>query len=557
MEKRQLELADRMHRLATRTEAIHSDWSQRLERVGLPPLEADSLREWQTLRLDALAFDDRLAAVKAELAWAEAESQSAASALAAALKSVGCQPLATGTTDGLPNLIEQAVLWDKSVTEAQAKCEERIKTLRAQRQEQAEARQRIAETEASLKQHQDGLRKWHERLLLKLDSPPQSIKARLEELNAIDRQMVQLNDVLLSQTQHQAVIDDIKAQARQLADLLGEPCPDGVEDFSDRLRKRLNLSIEQDQQRRGWERDQARAAENLQHAQSCLEIQAGLLARLCEIANVASHGQLPEREQAAAQKRHASGRLLQLRQQLALASPRKEESLRQSLAGLDAVAIDGERERCKTEIARLEQEQMTARQQEERARRALDAIDASDGAAKAREAMESAAARWRAGLRPWARLRLAHALLAEALNRFRERAQAPMVASASAYFSLMTDGRYARLVAEEQEGKPVLRALREDGVRIGIEAMSEGTADQLYLALRLAALELRRSSHPQMPLILDDALITSDDQRAKRILQALARFAVGGQVMLFTHHLHLIELAKGVLDAQAVALHSL
>jgi uncharacterized protein YhaN len=132
-----------------------------------------------------------------------------------------------------------------------------------------------------------------------------------------------------------------------------------------------------------------------------------------------------------------------------------------------------------------------------------------------------------------------------------------MVASASAYFSLMTDGRYARLAAEEQDGKPVLRALRMDGVRIGIEAMSEGTADQLYLALRLAALELRRTSHPQMPLILDDALITSDDQRATNILQALARFAVGGQVMLFTHHRHLIELAKGVLDAKAVAFHSL
>jgi exonuclease SbcC len=557
MEKRRLEVADRLLSLASRTEAIRSDWAQRLGQAGLPRLEADPLREWQTRRLDALALHDRLAALKAELAWAEADSLSAASALVDALTSVGCQPMAAGSTDGLSNLIEQAALWEKSVTETQAKREERIKSLRAQRQEQAEVRRRIAETEAGLKQHQDGLREWHGRLLLKLGSPPQSIKARLEELDAIERQMAQLNAVLLRQTQQQAVIDDTKTQAGQLADWLGEPRPDSMEDFSDRLRKRLDLSKEQDQQRKGWVRDQARAAENLKHARACLEIQTGQLASLCEAANVVSHAQLPEREQAAAQKRLAGDRLLQLRQQLALASSKKGESLRQSLAGLDAAAIDGERERCKTEIARLEHEQAAARQQEERARRALDAIDASDGAAKAREAMESAAARWRAALRPWARLRLAHALLAEALNRFRERAQAPMVASASAYFSLMTDGRYARLVAEEQDGKPVLRALRVDGVRIGIEAMSEGTADQLYLALRLAALELRRASHPQMPLILDDALITSDDRRAANILQALARFAAGGQVMLFTHHLHLIELAGRVLDAQAVAFHSL
>ena len=68
-----------------------------------------------------------------------------------------------------------------------------------------------------------------------------------------------------------------------------------------------------------------------------------------------------------------------------------------------------------------------------------------DRAALAREAMESAAARYRSAIRPWARLKLARALLQEALNRFRERAQAPMVSAASVYFSLMTGGAYARL----------------------------------------------------------------------------------------------------------------
>ena len=132
-----------------------------------------------------------------------------------------------------------------------------------------------------------------------------------------------------------------------------------------------------------------------------------------------------------------------------------------------------------------------------------------------------------------------------------------MVASASAYFSLMTGGRYARLVADEAQDKPVLRAERAGGGRIGVEAMSEGTSDQLYLALRLAALELRRASHPRMPLVLDDVLITSDDERAANILLALARFAEGGQVMLFTHHRHLVDVARSVLDDQAIAVHNL
>jgi uncharacterized protein YhaN len=171
--------------------------------------------------------------------------------------------------------------------------------------------------------------------------------------------------------------------------------------------------------------------------------------------------------------------------------------------------------------------------------------------------MESAAARFRGAVRPWARLRLAHALLQEALNRFRERAQAPMVAAASTYFSLMTGGRYVRLEADEEGEKPVLRAVQADGAKKGIEAMSDGTSDQLYLALRLAALDLRRVSHPHMPLVLDDVLITSDDERAANILRALSRFAEGGQVLLFTHHRHLIDVARGVLNDQTLAVHSL
>ena len=90
--------------------------------------------------------------------------------------------------------------------------------------------------------------------------------------------------------------------------------------------------------------------------------------------------------------------------------------------------------------------------------------------------MEAALARYRAAIHPWARLKLARALLQQAVNRFRERAQAPMVAAASQYSALMTNNRYPRLVADETKENPVLLALREDGKQIGVEAMSEGTA---------------------------------------------------------------------------------
>ena len=122
-----------------------------------------------------------------------------------------------------------------------------------------------------------------------------------------------------------------------------------------------------------------------------------------------------------------------------------------------------------------------------------------------------------------------------------------MVTLASSYFSLITGGLYERLVTDDTEEQPILCALRAGGSRIKVEEMSEGTADQLYLALRLAALELRRTSHPQMPLVLDDALITSDDERAAQHPSGAGTVRQGGQVMIFTHHRHLLEVARAAL----------
>lgn len=553
MERRREDIAAERQALTAREASSRAAWTTRLEQAGLPSLSAEALQEWQGRRQEALHLAERLAAAQSEQGRLQAEIRLATSNLSAALQAAAYP--AAEIAESLSALVEQAVAWDKSATAAQAKYEERVKAALDLAAEQDEINQGIATTTAELEGHQTRLQAWYGRLYLNPDSPPEAVQARLAELDALARQAAALADARLRLARSQAVIDEFTAQAWQLAELLGEPIPEQAEDFAERLRKRLHLSKEAELQRKNLERDRAKAESSQRKAIAERARQAEALARLCALAGVADSGQLPGQENLAAQKRSVCDALDRLRQQLRLASTRPEAELRQTLAGRDAISLDAERERCKAEIARLEQEQATARQTEEQTRRNLEAIDASDQAARAREAMESAAARYRAALRPWARLRLAHSLLSEALSRFRERAQAPMVAAASAYFALMTDGRYPRLVADDEDGKPVLRALRADGVRIGVEAMSEGTADQLYLALRLAALELRRASHPSMPLVLDDVLITSDDQRAANILRALARFAEQGQVMLFTHHRHLIELAGEVLGEGAMAVH--
>ena len=74
----------------------------------------------------------------------------------------------------------------------------------------------------------------------------------------------------------------------------------------------------------------------------------------------------------------------------------------------------------------------------------------------------------------------------------------------------------------------------DDPTRRSVQLLSAGTADQLYLATRLAVCEMVLPPEQNAPLILDDALITFDDERLRKTLDYLARLGERRQILLFT-----------------------
>lgn len=80
--------------------------------------------------------------------------------------------------------------------------------------------------------------------------------------------------------------------------------------------------------------------------------------------------------------------------------------------------------------------------------------------------------------------------------------------------------------------------------------MSEGSRDQLYLALRLSALELQIQLGLNMPLITDDLFINFDDRRAAAGLHVLGGLSRKMQVIFLTHHDHLVPLAREALGGE-------
>ncbi|MCG5524647.1 AAA family ATPase [Ectothiorhodospira haloalkaliphila] len=553
MDERHGEIQARLAQGQREREAWIEHWQARLQAQGLPDLSPDALGQWQARREALLELARRVERLERSQAERDEQRRQAMEALSQALCAVGERPAGTD----LATLIEQAGAWERQATAAQGRRQERERHARIRQRDRDALVRDIDAMERSWQARTRAVSAWHERLGLPATAGPATVRARLEELDALEALSVEREDLLAAQARQQSLVRDFQDQVASLAHLLGEPAPSSPDDHAGQLQMRLRVAREREHQRAMGLQEQGAAATARERARQELDTQARVLEALCQAAGGVCEDDLPEIEARADRKRQVRMGLEERQQQLALASIRSEADLRQRLEGLDVIAIEADQARCQGEIERLGQAVAEARRVEERTRRELEAVDTSGEAARAREAMESAAARIQGAIRPWLRLRLAHGLLQEALHRFRQRSQAPMVAAASKYLALMTQGRYARLEADESQDVPVLKATRDDGTLIGVDAMSEGTRDQLYLALRLAALELRRESHPGMPVILDDVLMTSDDARAGLILQALARFAGEGQVMLFTHHRHLLEVAREAVQADALHIHEL
>ena len=110
---------------------------------------------------------------------------------------------------------------------------------------------------------------------------------------------------------------------------------------------------------------------------------------------------------------------------------------------------------------------------------------------------------------------------------------APQIATrAGAYFAALTENRYDRVLLDRE-----LRLSAGQTGEAGVHqllSLSSGTADQLYLAARLAICDLALPAHT--PLILDDALVSFDDTRLRLALELLSEQGKTRQILLFSCH---------------------
>jgi len=176
----------------------------------------------------------------------------------------------------------------------------------------------------------------------------------------------------------------------------------------------------------------------------------------------------------------------------------------------------------------------------------LGKIAGQSEAARAESQRQQALARMGNALERFIKVFTAAKLLRWSIEKFRETKQGPMLARASDVFAGLTQGAFSKLVVDYEHEPLKLSGQRTTGERVEIDGMSEGTRDQLYLALRLAALELHLEKTIALPFIADDLFINYDDGRASAGLQALAKLSESTQVIFLSHHAHLVPVAQSV-----------
>ncbi len=174
---------------------------------------------------------------------------------------------------------------------------------------------------------------------------------------------------------------------------------------------------------------------------------------------------------------------------------------------------------------------------------------ASDTAAQQRQQREAMLAELTEDVPEYLALTIAQTVLKKAVERYRQSNQSTLLDLAGNYFAELTCKSFCRLEVDDSDEGTRLLAVRTASEQheeefLTVEQLSDGTRDQLFLALRLAGIEQHLARHGPMPVIVDDILINFDDDRAAATLRCLGQLGKKTQILLFTHHRHLVKLAS-------------
>ena len=194
---------------------------------------------------------------------------------------------------------------------------------------------------------------------------------------------------------------------------------------------------------------------------------------------------------------------------------------------------------AQTELSELEERLVQARHESGRVEERITMMEHSEERSRALSRQETILARIDEAAEQWAVITLCRALLDETRKVYETERQPEVLRQASGFFSIMTEGRYIRVIAPLDGGD--IQVERADGARLSPQSLSRGTAEQLYLSMRLALVREYANHVDPLPVVFDDIFVNFDPDRSRNTFKALRELCTTHQVLLFTCHPHLVR----------------
>jgi len=342
---------------------------------------------------------------------------------------------------------------------------------------------------------------------------------------------------------------------RLMPDLAGVPAAEAAAVLNVRLTEGRRKAVTREQLKKQLKDEQ----EQLKKAERVIEERTRELSEMCRQARAETPEQLEEIEKRSQEAAALDEEIRQLeRQLLPHSGGGSVDDLVREAEGVDADALPSEIQELAQKISELEKEQGDIGETIGNEKNELKRMNGESRAADSAEKAHSTLAEIREAAERYVRLRLASAILHAEIERYRLRNQGPILKRASEIFSRLSLESFSGLTTNyTDDDTPVLMGIRPTGEEVGVGGMSDGTCDQLYLSLRLASLEKYLRENQPLPFIIDDLLINFDDQRAEAALKVLSELSSKTQVIFFTHHRHLVDMATKAAGANETFVHSI
>lgn len=537
-----------LEELKARLARRDDDWNSLLQECRLPRLSIHAASEWLLARERVLAAWQGVAAAEQRLGSYQDAASRAAHALAQELQAAGLQP---GGTD-LAVLLTQA--------------EEHVRQQDESRGQRRSLEQQLGSADADLQALADEAgaadeayrawsQAWQHALAGAGFEPGQdtaTVDAALDLIGRIDDQLASIRQIRGERIDTmRADLRDLDSRARGLAlrlrpGLAGQPAAE----VAIALRRELAEARTTEAEIERLRAQLAQASAALEAAEREEQEVRASLATLMHRSGAQDLAQLRSAIERSDARRRLQQRVDDARKALleqgdglplaALRAQAESQDLGAAVAELAELGgHDGPEEAVVRRIAELSASLRSAE--------ALwRAMAGQADAASAETARQQSLARMTDAVERYIKVHTAARLLAWSIERYRDARQGPMLAAASAIFAGLTLGSFERLLVDFDSQPPTLHGRRPDGSSVGVEGMSEGTRDQLYLALRLAALDMHLARAHALPFVADDLFIQFDDRRSHAGLQALAALSERTQVLFLSHHDHLLELVRQV-----------